>query len=389
MLFARPVAAPQLCFNPSYISLLVCFTSSACSLLIMFVSDSIFTFIVCSYRVRAFSVSTAFWYSGDSVEVICMIAFCLAISFWIYLSEPFTASGFTSTSPSAIFASYCYSVSSLICSYNLDTVSVSYGFTKLSCSFALDNWLSISFSEPTTTSSSVVDLSTVKPSSIFCASATFCKSAICFFNDSIVSLSLVSVFRNWVDNVVICASVSLRLPLVGALVVLPVATTLPVSPVIVGNTVSSVSVVTLTSYFTVTVALLSNPSHFLKSFHHFAIWLNTLYTASSKPFHSLVAALKMALSVMALAILSQTGLIYVFHILVTKAPITVTTSFHTSCTLVSIYTILDIPSIVILILASVICMPLLSPSVIIKAFQDALSMLNVSDKLPLFVSIYS
>ena len=103
----------------------------------------------------------------------------------------------------------------------------------------------------------------------------------------------------------------------------------------------------------------------------------------------MVAALKMALSVMALAILSQTGLIYVFHILVTKAPITDTTSFQASCTLVSIYTILDIPSIVILILASVICMPLLSPSVIIKAFQDALSMLNVSDKLPLFVSIYS
>ena len=229
--------------------------------------------MLCSSKVSAFSVSTAFWYSGDSVEVIYMIAFCLAISFWIYLSEPFTASGFTSTNPSAIFASYCYSVSNLICSYNLDTVSVSYGFTKLSCSFALDNWLSISFNDPLTVSS--LD-TTVKPSSIFCASATFCKSAICFFNDSIVSLSLVSVFRNWVDNVVICASVSLRLPLVGALVVLPVATTLPVSPVIVGNTVSSVSVVTLTSYFTVTVALLSNPSHFLKSFHHFAIWLNTL-----------------------------------------------------------------------------------------------------------------
>ena len=238
-----------------------------------------------------------------------MIAFCLAISFWIYLSDPSTASGFISTNPSATFASYCYSVSSLICSYNLDTVSVSYGFTKLSCSFALDNWLSISFNEPTTTSSPVVDFSTVKPSSIFCASATFCKSAICFFNDSIVSLSFVLVSLNWVVNAVIYASVSLRLPLVGALVFPVVVATLPLSPFTVGSSVVSVSVVTVTFYFTATVALLSKPNHFLKSFHHLAIWLNTLYTASSRLFHSLVAALKMALSVIAFAILSHTGLI--------------------------------------------------------------------------------
>jgi hypothetical protein len=152
-----------------------------------------------------------------------MIAFCLAISFWIYFSEPLTASGFTSTNPSATLASYSYSVSNLICSYNLDTSSVSYRFTKLSFSFALDNWLCISFNEPSTTSFPVVDFSTVNPSSIFWASATFCSSAICVFNASIASLSSVFVFRNCVDKAFICASVSLRLPLVGGFVFCVVA----------------------------------------------------------------------------------------------------------------------------------------------------------------------
>jgi hypothetical protein len=68
--------------------------------------------------------------------------------------------------------------------------------------------------------------------------------------------------------VLICASVSLRLPLVGALVFASFlfVGTFPTS--VVETSMASVSVSTLTFCLTVTLALPSNPNHFLKSFHH-------------------------------------------------------------------------------------------------------------------------
>jgi len=142
ILSANPVAAPQLFFIPSYISLLAFLIVAACSLLMMsgvLPSVSILTFIYCSYCVSSFSFSMACLYSLDSTDENSMMAFCLAISFCICFSEPTTASGFTSTKPKVTLICYSYSVSDLICVYILAMASASFGFTRLSDSLTLDS----------------------------------------------------------------------------------------------------------------------------------------------------------------------------------------------------------------------------------------------------------